>query len=537
MYQGKFDSKNKGGNSDIYAIIAQRSSTPAPRPAAEQDIIGKRPQPKRDAVPAQSQRSNRNPVPAEAPTKAQRRVSQPSVPAVPQEEPRHRGPRLGGVIFYTLYFLFIFLFFVATYVGLNWLRGWLTDFEAAQPTTKCQEVFDALFRDPDWAALYDAAGIADTTYEGRDQFVSYMEEKSQGKEMSYMETSAGLSGNKKYIVKLGDEKVATFTLEGEGEKITDIPNWQLGDIELFFQRRESFRIEKMDGHTAYVNGVALDDSFTIQTATTIAEKYLPMGTTGIRTCVQEITGLMAVPAVTVKDDAGNEMDVSYDPETGTFTEQTVANTIGEDEKNVALNAVKTYALFMIEKASARDVAKYFDSKSATYNTIVKSEVWWTQKNNGAQFSDEKISSYCRYTDELFSVRVSMNLDVTRTDGSLKQYPVDTTLFFKKQGSSWIAYDMTNEDVTKPVGEVRLTFKNGEEVLTTGFVANDATSLTTPIISAPEGKKFAGWVRESYDEKGVKTLTIMFVPDESGNVTLSAGSILEPMTLYALFEDI
>ena len=97
--------------------------------------------------------------------------------------------------------------------------------------------------------------------------------------------------------------------------------------------------------------------------------------------------------------------------------------------------------------------------------------------------------------------------------------------------------MTNEDVTKPVGEVRLTFKNGEEVLTTGFVANDATSLTTPIISAPEGKKFAGWVRESYGEKGVKTLTIMFVPDESGNVTLPAGSILEPMTLYALFEDI
>ena len=145
MYQGKFDSKNKGGNSDIYAIIAQRSSTPAPHPAAEQDIIGKRPQPKRDAVPAQSQQ----PVPAEAPTKAQRRASQ----AVVQEEPRRRGPRLGGVIFYTLYFLFIFLFFVATYVGLNWLRGWLTDFEAAQPTTKCQEVFDALFRDPDWAAL------------------------------------------------------------------------------------------------------------------------------------------------------------------------------------------------------------------------------------------------------------------------------------------------------------------------------------------------------------------------------------------------
>ncbi|MCI6957116.1 MAG: hypothetical protein SPI15_11715 [Candidatus Faecousia sp.] len=529
MYQGKFNSKNKGGSSDIYEIIAQRNSTPAPRPAAERDIIGQRPKTNRQAAPA------REPVPAQAPARQQRRAPQP--PAAVQEEPRRRGPRLGGVIFYTLYFLFIFVFFVATYMGLNWLRGWLTDYEAAQPTTKCQEVFDTLFRSPDWAALYDAAGIEDTAYEGKEEYVAYMENKAQGREMSYMETSAGLSGNKKYIVKLGDEKVATFTLEGESGAVTDLPNWQLGDIELFFQRQESFRIEKMDGHTAYVNGVALDDSFTIQTATTIAEKYLPMGTTGIRTCVQEITGLMAVPAVTVKDEAGSEMDVSFDEETATFTEQTVANTIGEDEKNVALNAVKTYALFMIEKASSRDVAKYFDSSSSIYNTIVKSEIWWTQKNNGAEFSDEKISGYCRYTDELFSVRVGMNLDVTRTDGTIKQFPVNTTLFFKKQGSSWIAYDMTNEDVTKPVGEVRLTFKNGEEVLTTGFVANDASSLTTPILSAPEGKKFAGWVRESYDEKGVKTLTIMFVPDESGNVTLPAGSTLEPMTLYALFEDI
>ena len=168
MYQGKFGSKNKGGSSDIYEIIAQRNSTPAPRPAAEQDIIGQRPRPNRQAAPA------RESVPAQAPARQQR-------PAAPQEEPRRRGPRLGGVIFYTLYFLFIFMFFVATYMGLNRLRDWLTDYEAAQPTTKCQEVFDTLFRSPDWGVLYDAAGIEDTAYEGKEEYVAYMENKAQGK--------------------------------------------------------------------------------------------------------------------------------------------------------------------------------------------------------------------------------------------------------------------------------------------------------------------------------------------------------------------
>ena len=117
MYQGKFGSKNKGGSSDIYEIIAQRNSTPAPRPAAEQDIIGQRPKASRQAAPV------RESVPAQAPAKQQRRAPQP--PAATQEEPRRRGPRLGGVIFYTLYFLFIFMFFVATYMGLNRLRDCL----------------------------------------------------------------------------------------------------------------------------------------------------------------------------------------------------------------------------------------------------------------------------------------------------------------------------------------------------------------------------------------------------------------------------
>jgi len=239
--------------------------------------------------------------------------------------------------------------------------------------------------------------------------------------------------------------------------------------------------------------------------------------------------------VTVTDETGAQMEVRYDEATRTFTEQTTANTIGEEEEQVALEATKTYALFMIEKASSAEVAKYFDRQTTTYNTIVKSEVWWTQRNNGAAFSGEKVSGYCRYSDDLFSVRVSMSLDITRTDGTLKQFPVDTTLFFKHNGTKWLVFDMTNEDVQQPVGEVRLTFMNGGEVLSTGFVSTEATEINTPMITAPEGQRFAGWVRESYDENGVKTLTIMFGPSDTGVITLPAGTVLQPMTLYAYFE--
>lgn len=530
MYQGKFDSKNKRTAVDVSELVAQRNSAPPQE------------QPQRQPVRENPPRTN--PARTQQPTRQQNvRQSQPTRqpsgkrPPVTQTVPeKHRkGPRLGGVIFYTLYFMFILVFFVATFFGLQWLQGWLADYQAAQPTTKSQEVFDQLFSHPDWGALYDAAGIEDTPYEGKEQFVSYMENKVGDATLTFKETSAGLSGDKKYFVLLGDEKIASFTLSGQTAAITDIPDWELGGVELFFDRSETFYIQNVDGHTVEVNGVPLDDSHVIQIATTAAAERLPIGVTGTSTCTQEISDLMAVPTVTIFDKSGKSMEVSYDAETHTFTEQTEANTISDSEREAALNAAKTNCLFMIEKASKADIAKYFDTSSDVYSVIVNLGNLWVQDNNGYRFTKEEVSDYARYSDDLFSAHVVLNLNVTRKDGTTKDFGYDQTLFFRKQDTGkWLVYDATNADVNAPVGKVRLTFMNGDTVLSSEFVKTDATELDTPLVSAPEGKVFIGWYRIDKYDNGT-TYTMAFDPDENGHVTIPNGTTLEPMTLYALFE--
>ena len=530
MYQGKFDSKNKRTTVDVSQLVAQRNSAPSQE------------QPQRQPVRENLPRTN--PARTQQPTRQQNvRQSQPTRqpsgkrPPVTQTVPeKHRkGPRLGGVIFYTLYFMFILVFFVATFFGLQWLQGWLADYQAAQPTTKSQEVFDQLFSHPDWGALYDAAGIEDTPYEGKDQFVAYMENKVGDSQLTFKETSAGLSGDKKYFVLLGDEKIASFTLSGQTAAITDIPDWELGSVELFFDRSETFYIQNVDGHTVEVNGVPLDDSHVIQIATTAAAERLPIGVTGTSTCTQEISDLMAVPTVTIFDKSGKSMEVSYDAETHTFTEQTEANTISDSEREAALNAAKTNCLFMIEKASKADIAKYFDTSSDVYSVIVNLGNLWVQDNNGYRFTKEEVSDYARYSDDLFSAHVVLNLNVTRKDGTTKDFGYDQTLFFRKQDTGkWLVYDATNADVNAPVGKVRLTFMNGDTVLSSEFVKTDATELDTPLVSAPEGKVFIGWYRIDKYDNGT-TYTMAFDPDENGHVTIPNGTTLEPMTLYALFE--
>lgn len=530
MYQGKFDSKNKRTTVDVSELVAQRNGAPSQE------------QPQRQPVRENLPRTN--PARTQQPTRQQNvRQSQPTRqpsgkrPPVTQTVPeKHRkGPRLGGVIFYTLYFMFILVFFVATFFGLQWLQGWLADYQAAQPTTKSQEVFDQLFSHPDWGALYDAAGIEDTPYEGKDQFVAYMENKVGDSQLTFKETSAGLSGDKKYFVLLGDEKIASFTLSGQTAAITDIPDWELGGVELFFDRSETFYIQNVDGHTVEVNGVPLDDSHVIQIATTAAAERLPIGVTGTSTCTQEISDLMAVPTVTIFDKSGKSMEVSYDAETHTFTEQTEANTISDSEREAALNAAKTNCLFMIEKASKADIAKYFDTSSDVYSVIVNLGNLWVQDNNGYRFTKEEVSDYARYSDDLFSAHVVLNLNVTRKDGTTKDFGYDQTLFFRKQDTGkWLVYDATNADVNAPVGKVRLTFMNGDTVLSSEFVKTDATELDTPLVSAPEGKVFIGWYRIDKYDNGT-TYTMAFDPDENGHVTIPNGTTLEPMTLYALFE--
>ena len=459
-----------------------------------------------------------------------------------------KGPRLGGVIFYTLYFMFILIFFIATYIGLNWLHGWLADYEAAQPTVKAEQVFREVFTDPNWGDLYDSAGAQDSPYEGKEEYVAYMENKVGDTALTYMETSAGLSGDKKYVVRLGEEKVATFTLVDKNkvgavslenlENITDIPDWQLGAVEVFFEREESYNIVKLDGHTAYVNGVALSDDFTIQIATTKAVEYLPEGTTGASMCTQQITGLMELPTVTVCDKDGNQMEVTYDEATRTFTERTESNTMSEDQKTVALDAAKAFCQWMIKEVTDRGtIAKYFDPSYEPYNNIVKTTELWMQSHNGYEFANEEVSDFAAYGEDMFSVRVKLDLNVTRTDSTVKTYSYAQSLFFHKSDSGkWLVFNQTNVDVSEPVGKVRLTFMQGENQLTTDFYETDAKEIITPKLPIPDGQVFSGWVTVSENEEGATVYNLEFQPDDTGVVALPEGTTLKPMTLYAFFQD-
>ncbi len=452
-----------------------------------------------------------------------------------QEAVKKSGPGWGSLTFYLLFFLCILLFWIGTWLGLNALRGWLSRYEAAQPDTVCQAVFDSLFSQPDWGSLYERAEQENGTWEGKAAFVSAMEAKVGQQKLTCMETSAGLSGDKKYIVRLEKEKIASFTLEDHAAS-GEIPDWRLGMLEFHIQGQEQYFIRAAKDCHVFVNGREVGEEQIAAIRTPLAQEYLPVGTNAPEECTWQITGLLAKPEVLVTDSQGQNLTVTFEEESRTFTAEAVPQEIGREEREIALNAVKTYGLFMVKRADRNELAKYFNKASDTYQAITGVELYFVQDAAKREFIQEQVTDYCRYSENLFSVRVSVNLQLTRKDGSVKDNVIDQSLFFSREaGGKWLCYAMTAVDVSETREQVRLTFRQGEQVLSSEFVDAASDKIQCPQPQCPTGKAFVGWTVEEPGEDGQTVLRLVFQPDEAGMAAAPADGSLLPMELSPLFE--
>ena len=449
-------------------------------------------------------------------------------------KPRQAGLSRGSAAFYLCFFSCILAFYLALFGGLTFLKGWLTAFELAQPTQKSQEIFSQLFESRNWSALYDAAQVQG---ESQESFVAYLEDTVGSQSLTCMETSAGLSGDRKYNVRLGNRNLASFTLTDRNQvtTLTDLPDWQLSGIEFFFDRDSRWLIRMPSGCTAWADGRKLEESSIQRIFSTKADLYLPRDVTGPGTVVLEITGTVSQPNVDILDTAGMPLPVTFDEATRTFTAREEPPVLSEEERDLALAAVKTYALYMIEQAGAADLRQYFEKDTSTYTAIINTDRSAVQDAQSREFTDESVTEYCRYSDGSFSVRVELTLKQYRPSGSAKEDHICQSLFFRKNGETWKCWQMTAIDVSEETETVRLTFRDETGILSDGFYPADLSLLVCPTVTVPEGTVFSGWVLEEQDSSGRKVKRLIFQPDETGTAHLSSGTRLEPMTLYPLFE--
>lgn len=464
------------------------------------------------------------------------RTTQTPAPRQRRAPAKKKGARTSTKVFYTGLLVFVLIFVIALTFVMSELKDWLVEFEGSQPTAKCEEVFAEIFAEPNWQEIYTLAGETDNESVNAQSFAAYMEEKVGDTKLDCIETSAGLSGDKKFVVRCGNEKVATFTLTNTTPDAS-IATWELGKVDVFYNCNLSVNIITVPGYEVTVNGQKLDESHIIRMESTKAEEYLPEGVHGRQMCEMTVGGFLSEPTVEVKDASGSVVELAYDTETRTYTHATADQqplTSEAPEYQTLLTAAKTYCEYMIGKMSKAQLQKCFDSSTEIYNTIITNTTWM-QKFSGYDFGPETIDGYYRYNDTLYSAKVHLTLNVTRKDGTVKEYELNNTFFVENKGEDkWLVTNMINADAQEPVNSVRLTYVVNGETVSSELVEAAANRLTPPAVTAPEGKTFKGWFVERKDESGKTTLELAFLPGEDGSVYLSGDTVLEPMTLKAVF---
>ncbi len=445
-------------------------------------------------------------------------------PAPRRRRPRKKGPTQGTKLFYTVYAGFFAIIFIVILCALIPLNSYLVNLEASDPNSKRDAVFNQLFADPDWEEIYELANLADEGPVTKESYADTMNNLVGDQELTAFDYPLGTGDDKMFIVLLEDKLVASFILTPITKDNGDV-HWELASLDV---PRKTVNVVRYPGQTVYVNGFALTDDYVVKTVRTGAEDYLPADISGYQADVLRTTVFCAEPTVTVKDALGMELAVTKDETTGVYSTQAAEPSVATDEqKNLALEAMKIYGKFMTSRASLSEVQKYFSTNSQFYKALSKSE--WLRPGASIAFTEPVYSDFYKYSDNLFSIMIDITLKQTDKNGWVKDYNLCNTLFFQYTSGKWKVMEATNVNVQEKNTEVRVTFMDGENTISDEFVSADTLHLNLPAVTVPEGYKFLGW----YSERGD---TLIIPPTESNTVDLSGEELLEPMTLYARYQE-
>jgi hypothetical protein len=434
------------------------------------------------------------------------------------------GPRISTLIFYTAYIMLIVFFVMGMRVKLTDLEQQLKDYESAQPEPCSRLVFEELFSEPDWEVLYSLAQIPDTAFEGKEQYAAYMETLVGDQVLTYQEESQSDEDIRIYQVLAGDRYIGSFRIKSAPTE-TSIA-WSFDSLSLSTEYKESVHIQKLSTHTVYINGVPLDDSYTVRTISVCDDAYLPRGVYNVWLHTQHVTGLMLTPEVTAVDKTGQAVDVTYDPITNTYITSDSIFLSTEEEETAALDALKTFVHYKVNRYNPLDISDRFDIESPFF--VASEEDIWESSNLAPEFSNEQITGFYRCSKNVFCIWVELDAYVHRINGTLKEYNMVKSMLFQKKGNSWLCIGISDLDQALLDTQVRVTFMNQDIRLSSELYSENITTLQTPLLGTGDEGTLTGWV---CSETGM-----VFIPDSNGLVTLPEGMILRPMVLYAQFNN-
>ena len=346
-------------------------------------------------------------------------------------------------LFYKIYFAAIAVVLVALVIFLWWLWGVLKDYEASQPKHVADAIFEKYYTSGDFSSLA-AKCAADDPFQSADAIAKFLNDNYKNAEMTCT-SGAAKEGLPTYIVKVGEDKVSSFTLK-EAEK--NSRGWEMyeeGTFEVYYTT-DALTIIVPTGYSVSVNGVSLEDKYVTERDIPSADAdQLPKGVTGFTYTKYEVKGLLSDPDIRVTGTDGRIAEVNYEDEDKAYhTYPLFDETLEREQKDYVIEAMSKYALMMTADGSWTTVKTYFDPDSQIYEDTYESAqyTWTIIDHDSAVITDAEVTQFLRYSDDVFSCRVKLTNTLTKGDETWHDR-LDWTVVFKNIDGKWLICGMTS----------------------------------------------------------------------------------------------
>ncbi len=338
-------------------------------------------------------------------------------------------------LFYKIYFSAVALFAVGLTVFLFAFGGWLKAYEAAQPEQIMSAFMNNDVKGGKISAVKDKYHISVSKYETNDSIDKAFTAATKGKELTFATSAIKPEGcDLAYSVKSGDSKLMSVYLKRDSKK-----RYSISGIDFDKKLYKSYKISATSDAEISVNGVIVEDGDRKNEELPDIDSALTKSGSIINKQIISLDNMLNdEPQITAKSGS------TALPVEKNGTVYNVVQEFAEKEAvgKLAGKAASVYAEYMQNDSSMGQIRKYMDTDTKFYKNLRTSLVIFALDHEKHVIKDLKTTDFHKYSDNLFSCRVTLINELTRR-GEKYQDKFDKYVYLRRDGDTYKVLDMQN----------------------------------------------------------------------------------------------
>ncbi len=344
-------------------------------------------------------------------------------------------------IYYGFLLLIVVGVLATSMYAINYLHGAMAAYEASQIKYVVEEAAAPIMaRDYATMARYEDQSIF--TYETVDQYVAYMHNLLDNKELTYSESRTGDEHFKKYTVMADGLRIGEFYIRHMTEDTYGNWLWRPAGMHFDVLQQQSYVIDAPTNSTVYVNGQPLDRQWITKSDIPEFEVVidLPMGVTVPTRCVYRFDRYFGVDSVRVVDDKGRDNPITQEGNHYVAAANYDDDTMSAEFDERVIEVSRKLSCYMSNDTSLYYACKDLIDDSPAEHKLYNFDISWIMNHRSYDFIDIEVGHYLKHTDYCFSVEIRYDFKVIYYTVDPEYYPTAYRLYFFKDGDAWRVYD-------------------------------------------------------------------------------------------------